>query len=410
MSRTERIHLFAGFGIELEYMIVDQTSLKALPISDKVLKELAGANTREVSLGEVAWSNELVMHVIEIKSDGPARDLAQLHRKMFQAVSELNQRLARHGAMLLPTSMHPLFVPEQETKLWTDEDATIYRTYDRIFNCSGHGWSNLQSIHINLPFYDDTEFGLLHAAIRAVLPILPALAASSPLVEGKPGPYLDSRLFYYLQNQRRIPSVIGPAIPERVFSEADYKRVILEPMYNDIKGLDPDDILQDEWLNSRAAIARFSRHAIEIRILDIGECLRSDFAIISFAVSLIKQLVNERWVSQKNLQKLDELMLRQQLDKILVFGLDHVIDDPDYLAVFGLAGSASTRDLWLHVTKECLDETSAVYKNELNFLLTHGCAARRILNSLGPNPSQEAILTVYHKIATSLKEDKFFAS
>ena len=36
---------------------------------------------------------------------------------------------------------------------------------------------------LNLPFSSDEEFGRLHAAIRLLLPLLPALAASSPLVE-----------------------------------------------------------------------------------------------------------------------------------------------------------------------------------------------------------------------------------
>ena len=39
-------------------------------------------------------------------------------------------------------------------------------------------------MHVNLPFADDAQFARLHAAIRLVLPLLPALAASSPIAEG----------------------------------------------------------------------------------------------------------------------------------------------------------------------------------------------------------------------------------
>ena len=39
-------------------------------------------------------------------------------------------------------------------------------------------------------------------------------------------------------------------------------------MYRQIAPLDPDHVVQYEWLNSRGAIARFDRNAIEIRVID----------------------------------------------------------------------------------------------------------------------------------------------
>ncbi len=71
---------------------------------------------------------------------------------------------------------------------------------------------------LNLPFANDAEFGALHAAIRALLPILPALAASSPVIDGKPGGWLDNRLRVYRSNSAKIPSITGRVIPEAVFS------------------------------------------------------------------------------------------------------------------------------------------------------------------------------------------------
>src|SRR5690606_7705226 len=113
--------------------------------------------------------------------------------------------LAPMGAMLMPTAMHPWFDPATETRLWPHEYSPVYETYNRIFGCQGHGWSNLQSMHVNLPFANDEEFARLHAAIRLALPILPALAASSPLVEGRVTGLADSRLDFYRFNSRRLP-------------------------------------------------------------------------------------------------------------------------------------------------------------------------------------------------------------
>ena len=84
----------------------------------------------------------------------------------------------------MPTGMHPWMDPAREFELWPHGDREIYAAFDRIFDCRGHGWANLQSMHLNLPFADDDEFGRLHAAIRALLPLLPALAASSPFADG----------------------------------------------------------------------------------------------------------------------------------------------------------------------------------------------------------------------------------
>src|SRR5690606_17301416 len=142
------------------------------------------------------------------------------------------------------------------------------------------GWANLQSVHLNLPFDGDEEFGRLHAAIRLVLPILPALAASSPLKDGHYTGLKDTRLDVYQSNQRKVPSIAGRVVPEQVFTQKDYEEQILQRNYQDIAPYDPEGILQDEWLNSRGAIARFQRNAIEIRVLDIQECPAADLAIL----------------------------------------------------------------------------------------------------------------------------------
>ena len=78
MSRPGQLGLFAGFGVELEYMIVDRKTLAILPLADLVLEQAAGAMTNEVQRGALRWSNELVLHVLELKTNGPAPLLAGL--------------------------------------------------------------------------------------------------------------------------------------------------------------------------------------------------------------------------------------------------------------------------------------------------------------------------------------------
>ncbi|MHC4769007.1 MAG: glutamate-cysteine ligase family protein, partial [Planctomycetota bacterium] len=171
--------LFDGFGIELEYMIVDCETLAVRPIADCVIEAEHGSVSSEIERGPMAWSNELALHLIELKTNGPVPRLSGLAEDFAGEVERIETLLAPLGARLMPTGMHPWMDPTRELRIWPHSGRLIYQTFDRIFDCRGHGWANLQSTHLNLPFANDDEFGRLHAAVRAILPILPALAASS---------------------------------------------------------------------------------------------------------------------------------------------------------------------------------------------------------------------------------------
>ena len=174
---------FQCYGIEIEYMIVDRQSLCVRPISDLLLRDADGVIQSELEFDDMAWSNELLAHVIELKTNGPVGCLPGVAERFQDQVQRINQLLSNHDCQLMPTGMHPWMDPIGEKKLWQHDYHTVYETFDRIFNCSGHGWANLQSMHINLPFEGEQQFQVLHSAIRVLLPLLPAIAASSPIVE-----------------------------------------------------------------------------------------------------------------------------------------------------------------------------------------------------------------------------------
>jgi len=123
----------------MEYMIVDRTTLDIKPITDQVLREVSGANVNEVVRDGLAWSNELVLHVIELKTNGPARDFTKLPALFQHDIAEINRRLEAHNARLMPTAAHPWMDPYTQMHLWPYEYNPIYEAYDRIFNCKGHG-------------------------------------------------------------------------------------------------------------------------------------------------------------------------------------------------------------------------------------------------------------------------------
>jgi gamma-glutamyl:cysteine ligase YbdK (ATP-grasp superfamily) len=352
----------------------------------------------------------LVAHVIELKTTEPATDLAALPAAFQREVGEINRLLAPRGARLLPSAMHPWMDPALETQLWPHDNSAIYQTFDRVFGSRGHGWANLQSVHLNLPFADDDQFGRLHAAIRLLLPILPALAASSPLVEGRTTGWLDSRLDVYGSNSRKVPSIAGQVIPEPVFTAADYYREISQQIYADIAPHDPDGVLQDEWLNSRGAIARFSRGTIEIRVLDVQECPQADLAICAAVVAVLQALVAEEFASlagQKSwpVEPLTAILLAVARDAEAAR-----IENVEYLRALGLQTSrgCTAGELWRHLLAVCrnrLGPAAAPWLEAWNVLSDEGPLARRILRRLGnsdPSPPREPIYNLYRKLAECL--------
>lgn len=66
-------HLFDVYGIELEYMLVHNETFKVAPQVDGLLTKKAGELKADIENGDIAWSNELVAHVIELKTNGPTK-------------------------------------------------------------------------------------------------------------------------------------------------------------------------------------------------------------------------------------------------------------------------------------------------------------------------------------------------
>jgi glutamate---cysteine ligase / carboxylate-amine ligase len=399
---------FSVFGIELEYMIVSADSLDVRPIADAVLDELSGeSQTMEVTRGPVMWSNELARHVLETKTNGPTPDLALARSQFATAVADMNTILSRHGARLLPSGMHPWMSPDHEFQLWPIDEEGIYGTFNRIFDCRGHGWSNLQSMHINLPFSGDTQLHNLHSAVRFLLPLLPALAASSPFIEGRRAANLDQRLSVYRTNARKVPLVSGAVVPEAIDSRADYEATILEPIYAALAPHDPEGALRYEWVNARGAITRFDRMAIEIRVLDTQECPRMDLAIACLVTEVLRVMCGSDQFTVANRQWSPE-RLANILWKCVADGNAALIDDADYLALFGVEGARlSAQDVWRHllekVSPKVREPEQTALLEDARWLVENGTLAQRLVQSLGATPNKQALRETYSRLADSLQ-------
>lgn len=406
------LHLFDAYGVELEYMLVDRETLAVKPICDRVLAAEAGRPVSELSRGTIGWSIELAAHVVELETNVLTTrldaDKAQDFTKDLRRVDEL---AAEHGARVLPTAMHPLMDPARDTTLWGDDP--FYAAFDRVFGCAGHGWSNLQSCHLNLPFHGDDEFHRLHAAIRSVLPLLPGLAASSPLAEGRVTGMLDTRLQVYRENQRKLGSIIGKVIPEAVTSVHEYDEQILRPMYREVAPLDPEGLLQHEWLNFRGAAAHFDRGIIQIRLLDIQETPRADLAVVRLIAETVRALAEERWVPLHELDRQSTNKLADLLDKTITRAEHAVVMSEPLLRALGYRGhQATVQELWTHLAESLLLEQLPPQglKGALETILNRGSLATRILDAVGPQPTEKRIIEVYKQLGDCALEGQMFVA
>jgi gamma-glutamyl:cysteine ligase YbdK (ATP-grasp superfamily) len=280
MALQRALPASAPIGTEHEYSINDK-DFRPLPISDKIIEGISGAVSDEVPFGGISLSKELQKHVLELIPARPGT-LGFLEESLYRGLCDL-YRATNYEYGFLGLGMHPL-LNLGETTYWDHDEQDYYQAYDRLFNIKQHGWLNIQALQINVPYED--ELVSMFNKIRALMPYLVAVSASSPVVEGKKTPYMDNRLVYYRENQIQIPEICHGILPEKLESVNDYIEVN-RGIYSQLKSCQAE-ILCHEWVNSRGVIVRFTRKCLEIKAIDEQECLHSDMAMTAFLLALLR--------------------------------------------------------------------------------------------------------------------------
>lgn len=396
---------FEVTGLELEYPVVSRADLSVQVRVEELFRKLHGRPTSDLEVDGAGFSNELAAHVFELKTVEPQRSLVAAEEILQRGVETANRALGEEwDARLLPTGMHPFMRPG-ETELWPRAGREIYRAYDRVFGISGHGWLNVQSCHVNLPFGSEAETMRLHTAVLCLLPYLPALAASSPIYEGRLGSAVDNRLVFYRGNQARVPEAAGRVVPEHVTSFRQYRREVLEPIYTRLRQIPEAERLRHEWVNSRGAILRFWRRALEIRVLDVQECVRMDVAIAVFVRGVLRHLV----------ERLEQGGLPVPPHDVLVEDLTRAIDQGSAAEVaaphLGPEGRAA-RDVLLGLFDAAETATPRGEREYLPLVarrLKEGNLSeqiRRQVENVPEGERQQAIRTLYGHLADNLAHNR----
>lgn len=168
--------------------------------------------------------------------------------------------------------------------------------------------------------------------------------------------------------------------------------------------------MQDEWLNSRGAIARFERNAIEIRIIDIQECPQADIAILALIVAVLTELVAESWQTFAKQAAWHEEELLPILLNTIKNGQTAVIDNTHYLQMFGYTSHANCTagKLWQHLLDK-LSGNLSPHAFALETILNQGNLAERITKTLKTHqPTPSAIQKVYQQLAQCLAANKLY--
>ncbi|MBK8497934.1 MAG: hypothetical protein IPL52_03740 [Flavobacteriales bacterium] len=323
----------------------------------------------------------------------------------------MQQVLDPHRAILLPGGAHPFYVPSRAGAHVASIPIEAHAIRASLFDKRGHAWSNDLALRLDVHFDKAAEFNKAHAALRLLMPLIPALAASSPIHEGRSTGYHSSRLDARKHASDRLPELMGGSlVPEAIFEPEEYDRAILGPIAQALGPHDPNGILDPQEMNARGVTVNFDRGTLTLHVIDAQECPSANMAIVELIIAVLKALVGGRWASTY----LQRAWSAEDLDAILLDTIRHgdraIISNRDYLLMFGLLqqDSMPALKLWQHLFVDLYSELGPAARTWLDHILEHGCLASRIMARIGARPSTEKLRTAYAALAECHALDQAF--
>src|SRR3954468_15391181 len=162
-------------GIEEEFALVDPETLQLVPMFDRLRDDAAA---RDLVLAE-SISGELISSEIEIRS-GRGTDIADAHVRQRDRRRRLFALAGRHDVALGSTGTHALSDYREQHIIDTEH-------YRRVEDGLKYvAWrNNTFSLHVHVGVRGADRAILVCDRLRPVLPLLLAVSASSPFVEGR---------------------------------------------------------------------------------------------------------------------------------------------------------------------------------------------------------------------------------
>jgi hypothetical protein len=146
--------------------------------------------------------------------------------------------------------------------------------------------------------------------------------------------------------------------------------------------------------------------------MDIQECPAADMAIMALVIETIKALVGQKFVDFESQMKWKTDFLSQLLEKATEKAQEVIVDNPDFLNVFGFPESSATMaELWRHISERLVRSGNvavATARREIDVILNEGTLSQRIIRAMGNDHSKESITAVYKRLSDCLAQNRMF--
>jgi hypothetical protein len=207
-------------------------------------------------------------------------------------------------------------------------------------------------------------------------------------------------LYFYKINQIEVPSLVGDVIPEYTASLEEYREKVISKYTKDLaKAGATTPILNVDWINSRGITFRYDRHAIEIRLLDEQECIKSDVAVSCYIRAALRGMLS----SEDRPRLLPHGLLVEDLNSIIEKGLASRVQHPEgptarsvceYFYRLAFKHALDEEKLYLPIVKRRIDE------GNLSEIIS-----RKVKQKAQKTDMHEAIFSEYSNLVRSLRDN-----
>jgi hypothetical protein len=397
-----------GFQLERVFGLVGTSSLNWQPQVDELISLYSHERLRSVDHGEAIWTNLGPRHIVSVRARERIEGLAAasaLHAAEQESLAELANSLE---ARLMPCGMHP-WMRAAQAEAWPHGQAPRDEAMISTFGAERHGLNNQQKLRLSIPFASDFEFARLFGALRFVMPLMPALCASSPFAEGKRGPALACRVASRRDLLSGQIDFADSLVPRPASCRDEYQSDVLTPLEKTLKARGLSQALNAKEVCAHGIIADFQAGLVHVEMLDMQECLQADIAVCAGigAVTLLVQ--TEEFAALGELNTWPQARLGELLELSVVDGEEAVFRDVDYAKALGFPerGSCRVAELWQHLMEERLSSSPLAEESmpALERIASEGPLARRLLRALDPGFDDEELYNLYKRVLDCLEKD-----
>lgn len=299
-------------GLEEEFALLSPATLDLIPAFEQLL---AAAQTEDELLSQHI-TGELISSELEIIS-GRGSDLAHAQALQRTRRSALVALARRHGTHLAAVGTHPWADYREQHNIDTEH-------YRRVVEGLGYvaRRNNTFSLHVHVGVQGADRAVAVCDRLRPVLPLLLALSASSPLLEGQDTRLQSARTLTFTRTFPRC------GVPDAFGSWAAYRHY-LETLQATGSIVEATQV----WWSIRPHL----RHGtVEVRICDAQPDARRSDALAALIVACVAQAAADHDAAVPCIDPAPR-MVEENLWRAIRFGLEGEMIDLDTLETYPAA-------------------------------------------------------------------------